>query len=281
MTWLTQNICDFLRDLIGGTVEYFGKWINNIFLLVVEWNNENVYVKTAERYFIMLGLALVSLITVKQILGGYVMESDYDSDADPFNLIIRIAQTVAVICSSAWIFNFVLNLSKEFASDVVTATSTVGVSNQVQSLLDIDVTSIGLALSAYYAMIGIIVGALIVFTVISGLRGCELIAMKLFLPVFALDLLTSSRERWKNYFMGYLIAFFTYGVQLLFLTIALKSMASLSFSDPQYGFMALAWLIIGIKAPKFLEKYLYKTGVSSAASSGIRMVAQTAMIAAV
>lgn len=281
MTWLTQNICDFLRDLIGGTVEYFGKWINNIFLLVVEWNNENVYVKTAERYFIMLGLALVSLITVKQILGGYVMESDYDSDADPFNLIIRIAQTVAVICSSAWIFNFVLNLSKEFASDVVTATSTVGVSNQVQSLLDIDVTSIGLALSAYYAMIGIIVGALIVFTVISGLRGCELIAMKLFLPVFALDLLTSSRERWKNYFMGYLIAFFTYGVQLLFLTIALKSMASLSFSDPQYGFMALAWLIMGIKAPKFLEKYLYKTGVSSAASSGIRMVAQTAMIAAV
>lgn len=281
MTWLTQNICDFLRDLIGGTVEYFGKWINNIFLLVVEWNNENVYVKTAERYFIMLGLALVSLITVKQILDGYVMESDYDSDADPFNLIIRIAQTVAVICSSAWIFNFVLNLSKEFASDVVTATSTVGVSNQVQSLLDIDVTSIGLALSAYYAMIGIIVGALIVFTVISGLRGCELIAMKLFLPVFALDLLTLSRERWKNYFMGYLIAFFTYGVQVLFLTIALKSMASLSFSDPQYGFMALAWLIMGIKAPKFLEKYLYKTGVSSAASSGIRMVAQTAMIAAV
>ena len=104
--------------------------------------------------------------------------------------------------------------------------------------------------------------------------------MKLFMPIFAIDLLTSSRERWNNFFMGYMLAFFTYAIQILFYTVAMKTYVSASFSNRMNLVAACIWMIIAIRAPQFLEKYLYKSGVSSAASSGIRMIAQTAMFKA-
>ena len=281
MNWLSENICDFLRDAMGGVIEYFGEYVNNIFIKMVDFNNSNDYVVGAEKFLIALGLALIGLVVIKQVLSGYLFETDYDADADPFNLIVRIAEAVAVITSSAWIFDLLFQLAKDFASDIVSSTDVTGASGEVQRLLDIDTADVGLSVLGFYFVLSVMVAALIVFMVISGLRGCELIAMKLFLPIFALDLITASRERWKNFLMGYLIAFFTYGVQILFFTISVKSMASIKFDEPQYFLGAIGWLYLAIKAPKFMEKYLYKTGVSSAASSGLRMVAQTALIAAV
>ena len=77
-----------------------------------------------------------------------------------------------------------------------------------------------------------------------------------------------------------MIAVFSYSVQILFYTIAMKSFMSCNWNKPWYGVAALCWLILAIRAPKFLEKYMYTTGVAAAASGGLRLVAQSVVIRA-
>lgn len=281
MSWITENILSVITDFIGSVIEFFGELINNIFFYIVDMAISSPYGQNAQKVMVAVGFALVSLMVVKIVMSGYLLETDYDSDADPFDLLVRISETTAVISCEGWIFDFTLQLSKDFASDLISSTNVSGYSSQTQSLIDaVVLANTGASTSTYVILILAILIATIIFMFVSGLRGGELVAMKLFMPIFAIDLLTSSRERWNNFFMGYMLAFFTYAIQILFYTVAMKTYVSASFSNRMNLVAACIWMIIAIRAPQFLEKYLYKSGVSSAASSGIRMIAQTAMFKA-
>lgn len=278
MSWLFENVCDFISSAIGGTVDFFGELVNNIFYFIIDYGVNNAYVIGAQKLFITIALALIALVVLKIVTAGYLLETDYDSDADPFNLLVRIAETVAIITNSGWLFNFLLNASKDFTTDIIGSVAETGYAGQTRSLLSVDLSGMANMLLPYLAMIALMLVAIIIFTVVAGLRGGELVFMNLLLPVFALDLLTSSRERWNNFIMGYFTAFFTYGIQILLYNVALKSYATASYSEPLYFITAVTFLIMAIRSPKFLERYLYRSGVSTAATSGMRLVFQTAVM---
>ena len=278
MSWLFENVCDFISSAIGGTVDFFGELVNNIFYFIIDYGVNNAYVIGAQKLFITIALALIGLVVLKIVTAGYLLETDYDSDADPFNLLVRIAETVAIITNSGWLFNFLLNASKDFTTDLIGSVAETGYADQTRSLVSVDLSGMANMLLPYLAMIALMLVAIIIFTVVAGLRGGELIFMNLLLPVFALDLLTSSRERWNNFIMGYFTAFFTYGIQILLYNVALKSYATASYSEPLYFITAVTFLIMAIRSPKFLERYLYRSGVSTAATSGMRLVFQTAVM---
>ena len=169
-------------------------------------------------------------------------------------------------------------MTKDFTTDIIGSVAETGYADQTRSLVSVDLSGMANMLLPYLAMIALMLVAIIIFTVVAGLRGGELIFMNLLLPVFALDLLTSSRERWNNFIMGYFTAFFTYGIQILLYNVALKSYATASYSEPLYFITAVTFLIMAIRSPKFLERYLYRSGVSTAATSGMRLVFQTAVM---
>lgn len=278
MNWITENITAFVSDVIGGTVDMFGNIINNIFFWIVEVAVQNVYMINAERFVVASAIALIGVVVVKIVLSGYMLETDYDSDEDPFNLLVRIAETVAFMSNGNWLFNYMLSLAKKYTSDLAGGTSVAGYSETTESLLNVAPGFVGNRSVAYIMMLLAILIAVIIFTVVAGLRGAELVAMMLFYPYFCLDKLTNSRERWNNFFMAYMSAFFTYAFQILFFMIAMKCYATAISGFPLYSIATLVFIILAIKAPKFLEKFLYRSGVSNAASSGIRMVLQTAML---
>lgn len=278
MSWLFENVCDFISSAIGGTVDFFGELVNNIFYFIIDYGVNNAYVIGAQKLFITIALALIALVVLKIVTAGYLLETDYDSDADPFNLLVRITETVAIITNSGWLFNFLLNASKDFTTDIIGSVAETGYADQTRSLVSVDLSGMANMLLPYLAMIALMLVAIIIFTVVAGLRGGELIFMNLLLPVFALDLLTSSRERWNNFIMGYFTAFFTYGIQILLYNVALKSYATASYSEPLYFITAVAFLIMAIRSPKFLERYLYRSGVSTAATSGMRLMFQTVVM---
>ena len=278
MNWITENICSALSDLITSIINLFGEMVNNIFYQIVEFNNKNAYAIGANKFFILLALSLAALMVVKQVLSGYILETDHDPEADPFNLIVRTAESVAVICSSSWIFDTTMNLMKKLSKDLIGSTTEIGVKEHTIKLLKIDETTLPAAVPAGFVFLLIMVIAFVVFTVVAGLRGCEAIAMKMLLPIFALDLIGTRRERWNNFFTGYMIAVFSYSIQILFYTIAMKCFVSSSWRAPWYQVAAICWLVLAIRAPKFLEKYMYVSGVSSAASGGLRLVAQSVVI---
>ena len=116
MNWLTENFCAVLADVIGGFLDVFGDVVNNIFYWIIQVATENVYVINAERFTVSLATTLISVCVVKNIIAGYFLETDYDAEEDPFNLLVRSAQTEAFILNGNWIFNFLLNFSKHFSN---------------------------------------------------------------------------------------------------------------------------------------------------------------------
>lgn len=53
-----------------------------------------------------LATTLISVCVVKNIIAGYFLETDYDAEEDPFNLLVRIAQTEAFILNGNWYSTF-------------------------------------------------------------------------------------------------------------------------------------------------------------------------------
>lgn len=276
MAWITENFCSFLTDLISSIIDSFGTFINNIFFTVVAFADTNAYYQNAQKLFVLVGFSLAGLMTAKVVASGYLMETAYDPEEDPFNLLVRIAQTTAVISCSGWIFSYGLQVSRDLCTDLLGATDVTGFDGKTRELLQF--ANMGEGGVSFIVMLLILLIAFIVFTVMSGLRAGELLVMNLFLPVFSVDLLTNSRERWNNFFTGYIFAFVSYAIQTLFFMIAMKSYLTATYTNQIYMMSALIWMIVAIRAPKFIEKYLYQTGVSSAASSGFRMVAQTVVM---
>lgn len=277
MSWITENLCQWLADFIGGLIDTYGELINNIFYSIVDAATKNEYVVNAQKFILVLSLALIGVVVMKIVISGYLLESDYDSDADPFNILVKIVEVVAFILNSSWLFNWMLKTSKSFSSDLISS-SDVGVGNHTETLLEIFTGDIGRVKTALMCTLFLMVIAFVIFSVVAGLRGAELIAMNLFFPFFCLDLLTNNRERWNNFMMAYIISFFTYSFQILFFMLALKSYNSVSITNTNYCISTIVWLIMAIKTPRFLEKYLYKSGVSNAASSGVRMVFQSMVL---
>lgn len=278
MNWITENWTSFMGDMILGLMEMFGIYINNIYFFIVDTAGQNIYIRNAEKFIVASAISLISLMVLKNVTAGYLTETDYDSEADPFNLIVKITQTVAVIMNAGWLFDYLLKLSKAFGKDLMYGSNDTGYVDKTRELLQEGAGSMSAIFGGHILMVAVIFGAMVVFSIIAGLRGAELMAMKLFLPYFALDLLSNSRERWNNFITAYIIAFFTYSFQILFFMLAMKSYASISISNGIYYLSTLVFLVMAIKTPKTLEKYIYRSGLSNAASSGMRMVVQTVVM---
>lgn len=104
------------------------------------------------------------------------------------------------------------------------------------------------------------------------------------LPIFASDIVSTNNEKWSSFFASYLVLFFGYSIQLFCFDMFINSFASLEFSetlDFHEGtvtwMLLIGWLLMSIKAPKWLDRYTYSSGVGhtmgSTAKSFGRIVA--------
>ena len=237
-----------------------------------------MYYLNAQKFIIFTALGLIGLVVLVIVFTGYVMETDYDSEADPFNLIVKIAQVVAVILNTGWIFNWLLKLSKDFTTDLIGFANADGYSAMTRSLLQVDLASMGLNIFWHILFLLVVFIAVLCFSIVAALRAIELVGMNLLFPFFALDMLTNSKERWSPFFSSYLINFFSYGLQMLFFMIAMKSYASATTGYSMYTFSTIGFLIAAIALPQFLDKYTYKSGIGRAVSGGVRVVAQSILM---
>ena len=137
----------------------------------------------------------------------------------------------------------------------------------VQTMDTAQSQSIGMIFTLFIILIGFII-----FCVVAGVRGAELTLMKLLLPLFAVDLLTTNRERWNNFFTTYMITFFSYSLQLICFKMCSMTFMAINY-DGDYSIRfvtVLGWLILMIRAPRWLEKFAYSSGIGNAAASTMR-----------
>jgi len=273
MNWITTNFFKFISDVMSGFLDVFGNFIGNIFEIVTDHNANNGLVNNASDFTVAFSLVLLGVVGGKQILDVYVFQTSGDPDAEPFQLVVRVSQAVAVICSGNWIFNELMKFSKYFANDLLSAAHDNDVSAHLLNLITQATETISMQAIGFIVTLVIVLIGFFVFSVFAGIRGAELIVMKVLAPIFAIDLITTNRERWHAFFTSYVTTFCTYGIQLFCFKMCSMTFVQVGYTggSGERLLMVIGWIVLMIRAPKWLEKYVYSTGIGTTTTSTIRM----------
>lgn len=275
MNWLAGLIFNFLNDLLIGTVNVLGAIINNIFE-VMYIISKFVIVSSIRTYSVNIGLALTAVFAIKQGIDIYVLQGEGDPDADPLEMITRIAQTVATIMCGAWAINKLTEYATTITNEVASYMNTKNESVSQTLLICMDGYKgiNGVAALIYAFLYSIMIIALIIMIFMAAKRAAELELFKILLPIMAINLLTTSKERWNSFRQELVICIFGYIAQVFCFDIFIMVLRMLA-SNPLnllYIFMALGWLMLVLSAPKWLEKISYSSGVGNQTKGGARSI---------
>lgn len=276
MNWITKNIFGAIADGMSAVLDMYGAVIANIFDTIADANLNSDLITNASNFMTLFCLALLSVMAGKQILDVYVFQTSGDPDAEPLQLVVRVLEACAVICSNTWIFNEFLKFSRYFTMDLLISSHQDDVSAHMQGLLGESINAMETAYTQGQGMILTLLMMLIgfiIFAVVAGIRGAELTLMKVMCPLFAIDLITTNRERWRSFFTTYMITFFSYTIQLLAFKACSMTFISVTF-EGSYAIQcitAMGWMVLMIRAPKWIEKFAYSSGVGNFVSSSVRM----------
>lgn len=275
MNWITKNISEVINDFISGAMGFFDSTIIYVF-------DQNVEIFTSEEItsveLIIKSIAIVLVIAVvlKQIFSIYVTETDGDPDADPMQLIVKASISLALIEGNSLIFDVLQTLSRKLTIDIVGACEakqfSVTLSTLIGSIANINLNTSMISLTCLISLI-----FLIVFLIKSGIRGGELIIARILLPIFAVDKISNNPERWNAFFTNYVVTFISYSFQLFLMRVGINRIiaAMLSGVDANFQnyFAGMVLFYLAIKTPKWLEKFIYSSGIGQMAGNTGRSLA--------
>lgn len=279
MGWVYKNVVgSFFSDLVNGLLDVFGEIITSMFEKVADINLTNSMVVNANRFTTVFAIALVTFMAAKSYFATYVLETEGDPESSALDILTRAAQATAIISCNAWIGNTFLAFSKAFTLDMVSSAD-IDITVTLKDMMATAAVGTSLSSGIFIILILVIVIALILFACQAAIRGAELSLMKIVLPIFAVDLVSVSRERWNAFFTSYAITFVGYSLQLLCFRCFAGSLAAMSVDvfDVE-GVVAMGWLVLMLRAPKWLEKYCYTSGIGRGIGSGGRTAGQMAMM---
>lgn len=267
--WAFNNTLSGCSEMLSQTIYYFSNFISNIFVEIVNLNNS--WAGDIANYTTLFACILVVVLTLKHFFTVYVLESEGDPDADPLDVLVRAAEAIAFACSGTALFNLMMDFSKVLAQEFLYASIPDGaeITDALDALHKMVTSAPGLIL-----MLVLVIG-LIIFFVSAGIRGAELVLMKALFPIFAADKVTTSRDKWNGFFTSYIITWLSYIIQLFSFQMFAYSLQTLATQDgitkfTQTTFICLGWMVAMIRAPRWLQKYCYSSGVSGGASRATR-----------
>lgn len=263
MNWLTKNMSDSANDYISGGLTFFESTIMYVFDYNVELFTA-AEIASAELVIKSIAIVLVVIMILKEIFTTYVMETDGDPDSDPMELLVRASLVLALIEGNSLVFDELQVISRKLTQELVGTCSARTFIVKMESLISNMVVE-----NTAHTMTILTCGALLIlmifFVLKSGIRGGELMLARLLWPIFAIDKLKANAERWNAFATTYVVTFVSYSLQLFLIRWGINRVVSamtegLSATFLNY-FAGIVLFFLAIKTPKWLEKFVYSSGI--------------------
>jgi len=270
VNWIYKNTLGFILNFVQAALDFLGDYINEVFVMMARANTTLQAVINARVFTTAFALSLVVFMALKMYFTTYVLETDGDPDMDPINIFVRLAQVVACICCNGYLFKLFMGFSEAFCNDLSGAAGSIAPTESMGRMVQ-GMTNVTFGISGFLIFTLIILIGLVVFMIIAIKRGAELSLMSILFPLFAIDLLTTNRERWNNFFTTYIVTFMAYSLQMLCFRIFCSVFAEVYVGGMTDEIaLALGWFILMLSAPKWLEKFCYTSGLRNMAGNSVR-----------
>lgn len=284
MNWILKNFMESIYDVLDGFFETFNVFLNDLFNVAVTTVNKGQFTGI---FALLDGIALVliAVIVCKQYFSTYILETDGDPDSDPINLVERTVIAIALIVNGGYIFKLLTDTALTFGNELITNVTKPPIDNPAYSLFNILEDSFNQASQVVLLLFVIVylIGTLILCFK-AGLRAVELMFMKALFPLFCCDFVTSRRERFNAFMTSYLVTIFGYTFQIMFFRLSGAFCSAYMMKVDAENIMpsltnmvnlmiAFGCLWFAIKTPKWLEKYVYTSGLGQTLGNGARTAA--------
>lgn len=266
MGWITRKICEAVADFFDGLVETLNALLFHVFNSTGIVNGSQI--QTCVVAVQTVATVLVSLMVVKQLLSVYILETDGDSETDPLSYLVKASISLALIWTCPVITNMLIGYAGELYEFIRGRYNIeVGMdTNFRKTLLESGMNAIS---SIVFGCVYIV--ALVMLMIKAALRGVELAIIEIVYPIFCVDIITTSQERWKTFFSSYIVVAFGYIIQLLCLQLSYGYSTGDGYGSGEGEWIfALAFLFFAVKAPNWLEKFAYASGAGRSAAGAAR-----------
>lgn len=282
MSWINKLIFIMISELLMSLLETLAQYINNIFDVMYELQDLSS-LDGVRTYITTISISLVAVYALKYMIDTYVLMNNGDLDQEPLDIIVRCAETVATILCGSFVIEQLLAFASTLASEVTESqfSDAPTLADKLQTLLDPlslvdDISSCVLLLLGA----GLVIG-LIIYVIKAAKRGAELILFQMILPLIALNKLGSSRDIWKNFTQDLMICIFGYIIQIFGFNEFIRILGNYPVGGTNVLVAAFAWILVTIKAPKWIEKFISHTGagamVGRGGMMGMKAIVQIAM----
>jgi len=210
-------------------------------------------------YAQLLAFTILVLKVMNEAFQTYILYQNGDPDADPSGLLIRTAQSVAIIATLPEIAIFIFNFGNKVALDVANlGTGSLDATTLVGMFVGLFVYGLPIIILSIIILIMFLIVA-----IQSMIRGAELALMAVLGPIMALNLTANNRSMWSAWFKQLVIICTAQGLQIFMVKGALALVTTGALKNT--GLITVfAWLWVTIKTPKFVEQFAYSTGFSGA-----------------
>lgn len=280
MGWLLTNITAMLAEVIGQFLDGFGVVINAGFMLTTVINN-TTEVQNTIKFTVALAYMLLIAVTAKQIIDIYGLHSYGDANESPVEVVYRASVSSVLIAASELFFSEFYKFTSKLGVDIGKVTTEKTITAQCRTLYQIE----NLAVVGIIMTIVILV-AVMAFVVIAAVRGAQLMLFRILFPIFAIDRSLTNKERWNNFIQSYVACFVGFIIQMLCFNMFRLSFTKIALDQgPEariFAFIpAFGWLIMAIKSPAWLDKYVFKSGIGEALSRSLQSAGSIFMMRAI
>ncbi len=286
--WLINNIANFLYDALSELIDKYVIEADNIFTAMTNATATFQAVENVVAFTTILSCFLVIFVTVKQYLTIYGFEIEGNPDREPMEIIVRSTICFAVISCNTWLYSTLLSWAGTLATDFLNSFTSTDPVAYFTGLSAILAATLILSASSAFIMIvvaGALVIGLLIFYFVAAKRAIELIFMKILFQIIAEELMTSNHAKFSNFFSHYLVTAVGYIFQLislrfffLFAVNMFITEADVAYIDVASMFLTFACLAMMIRAPRWLEQFVYSSGFSNAAQRSPGIIRTVKMV---
>ena len=258
MDFISKSLTKFIGNMVNGFISAIANMSRQIYEGTAKDFLESSIVGKLHNIFLLLSISLIILFAIKRYFDIYIMETGGDPESDPIDIIVNSTKATAVTIASSWLFATYINF-------------TISIARSVTGIIQEQDNYVGSLVSVSTSLITI---GIIIFFIIGVLRAVDLMLMYIITPLFCVELVSSKHERFDGFLTNLVVTGMYYILQLICFSMFCQSIVSILIGfAPDSAVNAsvlkmIGWLIASIRSPKWLDKFIYASGLGDKISRG-------------